>query len=101
MPIYEYECEKCKKQFEVLQRVSDPPMAVCSECGGPVRKMISSPSGLVFKGSGFYITDYAKKNGKSDAAAPSKGEGKSTSGETGGSAPKKDPPPKTDSSSSK
>lgn len=99
MPIYEYECEKCKDRFEVMQRMSDPPVTACSHCKGKVHKVISSPSGLVFKGSGWYITDYARKN----ESAPSKKEtnppapeGKSES-KTNAETPKtetKNPPPK-------
>lgn len=62
MPIYEYICEKCRKRIERMQRVSDPPCQKCPQCGGPLRKLVSSPA-IQFKGSGFYITDYAKKNG--------------------------------------
>lgn len=100
LPIYEYECEQCKKQFEVLQKLSDPPIEKCSSCGGRVHKMISSPSGLLFKGSGWYITDYARKNGKSgDSSSDSKTEGKSPSSNEKGNAPSKEtssPPPSTD-----
>ncbi|MFQ5779918.1 MAG: FmdB family zinc ribbon protein [Nitrospiria bacterium] len=73
MPIYEYECKSCWKRFEVLQKISDPPLDSCSACQGEVRKLVS-PSGLIFKGSGFYITDYARKdnNGPSDAKGKSK-----------------------------
>ena len=61
MPIYEYECESCKTRHEILQRLSDPSMTACPACWGPVRKCISA-SGLSFKGSGWYITDYARKS---------------------------------------
>jgi putative FmdB family regulatory protein len=61
MPLYEYECEACSKRFERIQKFSDPPIDVCPNCGkGPVKKLLSSPA-IQFKGSGFYITDYAKK----------------------------------------
>ena len=60
MPLYEYECEACKRRFEVIRKFSDPPLDVCKECGkGPVRRLPSSPA-IQFKGSGFYITDYPK-----------------------------------------
>lgn len=62
MPIYEYRCKKCGHVFEVLQRISDP-APQCPVCGGEVEKLLSSGVGLVFKGSGFYITDYVKKSG--------------------------------------
>jgi putative FmdB family regulatory protein len=62
MPLYEYECEKCGARFEVIQRFSDAPIATCRVCEGPVHKLISPPA-IQFKGTGWYITDYAKKNG--------------------------------------
>ena len=65
MPIYEYECRSCGKRTELLQRMDAPPLAACPECGGEVRKMFSSPA-VQFKGTGWYVTDYAKKGGRSD-----------------------------------
>jgi putative FmdB family regulatory protein len=73
MPLYEYQCEACGHRFEVIQKFSDPPVETCQRCHGAVRKLLSSPA-IQFKGSGWYITDYAKK----DSASPSS----STSGET-------------------
>jgi len=61
MPLYEYKCKKCGEIFEVVQKVNDPPLKVCIKCGGPVSKMLSSPA-IQFKGSGWYITDYARSN---------------------------------------
>ena len=62
MPLYEYECESCKNRFEKIVKYSDPPIDTCPKCGkGPVRKLFSSPA-IQFKGSGWYITDYAKKS---------------------------------------
>ena len=62
MPLYEYRCESCEHQFEVIQKFSDPHVSVCPKCGGgPVVKLISSPA-FTFKGTGFYITDYARKD---------------------------------------
>lgn len=61
MPLYEYECDACAKRFELIRKFSDPPVEACPTCGGPVRKLMSSPA-IQFKGSGFYITDYAKKS---------------------------------------
>jgi putative FmdB family regulatory protein len=79
MPLYEYECESCKKRFERIQKFSDPLVDVCPNCGqGPVRKLLSSPA-IQFKGSGFYITDYAKK---SSSEAGSKSSSESTSSST-------------------
>ncbi len=64
MPIYEYECEKCGNRFEMIRKFSDPPLETCPKCGGPVHKMQSAPA-FQFKGTGWYVTDYAK-SGKSD-----------------------------------
>ena len=61
MPLYEYQCESCSTRFERIQKFSDPPIETCPSCGGPVRKLLSSPA-IQFKGSGWYITDYAKKS---------------------------------------
>ena len=97
MPLYEYQCESCAKRFERIQKFSDPPIETCPSCGAPVKKLVSSPA-IQFKGSGWYITDYAKKaagdkkagqettakseaaSGTSDASASSSGSG--TSSET-------------------
>ena len=66
MPLYEYQCDSCGHRFERIRKFSDPPLDVCPECGkGPVTKLLSSPA-IQFKGSGFYITDYAKKNSPSE-----------------------------------
>jgi putative FmdB family regulatory protein len=67
MPLYEYQCDACGFRFEVIQRFSDPPVETCQSCGGPVRKLLSS-SAIQFKGSGWYVTDYARKGAK-DAGA--------------------------------
>jgi putative FmdB family regulatory protein len=61
MPIHEYRCEKCHKRFEKIQKISDKPCKKCPSCGGPLTKLMSSPA-IQFKGNGFYINDYAKKN---------------------------------------
>ncbi len=59
MPIYEYKCEKCGEKFDVQQKFADEPLTVHDKCGGHVERLLSVPA-LQFKGSGFYITDYAK-----------------------------------------
>jgi putative FmdB family regulatory protein len=70
MPLYEYECEACHQRFEKIRKFSDPPLEVCDKCGkGPLTKLPSSPA-IQFKGTGWYITDYAKKSG-SDAGKTS------------------------------
>lgn len=85
MPLYEYECEACGRRFEAIRKFSESTLDVCTLCGkGPVRRLMSSPA-IQFKGSGFYITDYAQK-GKS---------GSESSGE-GGSSAKKDDTTKSD-----
>src|SRR5580765_6417435 len=69
MPLYEYECDACHHRFEVIQKYSDPLIDACPKCGSSVQKLLSSPA-IQFKGSGFYITDYARA-GKSDSGQPS------------------------------
>ncbi len=63
MPIYEYECLKCNKVFEVAQKITDKPLAECSECGGVLRKLITNTS-FVLKGSGWYVTDHPSEERK-------------------------------------
>lgn len=77
MPIYEYECQSCGKRTEVIQRMDDAPLAACPQCGGEVKKLLSAPA-VQFKGSGWYVTDYAgKKGGGGSGGTESKSEGKS------------------------
>jgi putative FmdB family regulatory protein len=80
MPLYEYQCEACGKRFEVIRKFSDPPLDICTSCGkGPVQRLQSSPA-IQFKGTGWYITDYAQK-GKSSTettSSPSKSDSKTT-----------------------
>ncbi len=78
MPIYEYECRKCKAHIEVFQKVSDKPPARCRKCGGRLEKLLSAPA-IQFKGSGWYVTDYAGKGRspeKADSDAASTSDGK-------------------------
>ena len=78
MPLYEYECDACGRRFEVIQKFSDPSPDACASCGkGPVHRLLSSPA-IQFKGSGWYITDYAQK-GKSEGGTS---DGKSGTGES-------------------
>lgn len=60
MPTYEYECLSCKHKFEILQSITEKPKTNCPKCGKKIRKLISSSGGFIFKGSGFYATDYKK-----------------------------------------
>ena len=76
MPIYEYECLSCGKRTEVIQKMSDGPIAACPACGGEVKKLISSPA-FQFKGSGWYVTDYGGKKGGPEGKHDHKSEGRS------------------------
>ncbi len=62
MPTYEYKCESCGYRFEKFQSMSDKPLQNCPHCNGKVQRLISGGAGVIFKGSGFYATDYAKSN---------------------------------------
>lgn len=96
MPLYEYECESCHHRFERIQKFSDPPIETCPVCGkGPVRKLISSPA-IQFKGSGWYITDYAKKSSTDAGSTSSSGSGSEKKKEGG---EKSESSTKTDTSS--
>lgn len=59
MPLYEYECKNCRMSVEKIQKVTDPPLHICSRCNGALKRLISSPN-IRFKGSGWYVTDYGK-----------------------------------------
>ena len=101
MPLYEYECEACGVRFEQIQKFSDPHVEVCPSCGGVVHKLTSLPS-IRFKGSGWYVTDYAKKpssGSSSKAEAEKKADSNSDSAKESGkdSGSKKDSKPKTES----
>src|SRR5690348_5771987 len=88
MPLYEYECEACKQRFEVIQKFSDPAPEECARCGkGPLHRLLSTPA-IQFKGSGWYITDYA--GGRSSAASStsaSEGESKTEAKKDGDKKP--------------
>jgi putative FmdB family regulatory protein len=84
MPTYDYRCKACDHCFEIMQKMSDDPLTICPECQGEVKRLIGAGAGFLFKGSGFYITDYRSDNYKKgtakDKAAPaSKTKGKSKS----------------------
>jgi putative FmdB family regulatory protein len=79
MPIYEYQCLQCGARTELLQRLDGPPLASCPQCGGEVKKLISSPA-FQFKGSGWYKTDYASKKGGAEAKSEGGGEGGKSEG---------------------
>lgn len=87
MPTYEYRCRECGREFEVFQRMSDRPGAPCPDCGRGAERLISGGAGVLFKGEGFYITDYRsedyRKKAREEAGV---GAGKGAGGETGGNA---------------
>lgn len=110
MPTYDYECQTCGHQFEARQSMKDPHLTDCPQenCAGPVKRKIGLGAGLIFKGSGFYITDYrsdsykaaAKKDaesssGSSASAASSAGSGGSSSGSSAAAAASSSAPAKT------
>ena len=108
MPIYEYRCQACGKKFETIQKFSDEPLTVHPECGGgPVDRLLSAPT-FHFKGSGWYVNDYAKGNSskpgetktdaKTDAKTDSKADAKSSS-TPNSAAPASTTPPTTPTSS--
>ncbi|MFZ0864104.1 MAG: zinc ribbon domain-containing protein [Candidatus Sulfotelmatobacter sp.] len=86
MPLYEYECKKCGHRFEKIQKYADKMVKKCPDCGGQVEQMISAPA-VQFKGSGWYVTDYARKSSSPGSSS------------TGDSKDKKDDKSKSDSSS--
>lgn len=90
MPTYEYACEKCGNHFEIFQSMKDAPLKTCPKCKKPaLKRLLGTGAGIIFKGSGFYITDYKKKGGdagssggdakSSSKSSESKSESKSTS----------------------
>jgi putative FmdB family regulatory protein len=92
MPIYEYECQSCGRRFEVFQHFSDDPVETCPECEGPVRRLIQ-PVGIIFKGSGFYVTD--------NRQLPAREAAKELPGGDGSKKKEKDKEKQTDATSAK
>ena len=82
MPLYEYQCDNCGERFEAMQKFADAPLTLHEKCGGPARRLLSVPA-LQFKGSGFYINDYAKSG--SNPAGNGDGKKKSESGDSSSS----------------
>lgn len=68
MPTYDYKCEKCETTFEYFQSMSDEPLRVCRECSGSLKRLIGGGLGIIFKGSGFYVTDNKSKNSNTSPA---------------------------------
>ena len=101
MPLYEYQCQKCKHRFERIQKFSDQPIRKCPECGGAVEQLLSAPA-VQFKGSGWYVTDYAKKSSAAHASASESDGGPKDAKETKETKEsKKDEKPKSDTSHKK
>ncbi|HXE12829.1 MAG TPA: FmdB family zinc ribbon protein [Bryobacteraceae bacterium] len=84
MPLYEYQCEQCGDIFEVMQKFADAPLTTHAKCGGSVHRLLSAPA-LQFKGSGWYITDYAKSGSKSSSS----GKGDEANGKKSAESPAK------------
>jgi len=80
VPTYEYQCEKCSHRFEASQSIKDAPLAECPRCGGRIKRLIGGGVGFLFKGSGFYSTDYRsasyRKRAKEESGTKAAGEGK-------------------------
>lgn len=83
MPTYEYECRECSHTFEAFQSINDDPLETCPLCGGKVRRLIGGGSGIIFKGSGFYITD----SKKAQSASTGTKRGSASAGESPAPAP--------------
>jgi len=102
MPTYEYLCKKCGHPFEQFQRITAEPLKKCPKCKGPVKRLISGGGGIIFKGSGFYATDYRSKSyrlGEKKEKEKQEGNKKKPETKSGGSPdkPSSTPPGKSDS----
>ncbi len=93
MPTYEYECQKCGHRFEEFQKMSDEPIQKCPKCGGKVKRLIGTGAGMLFKGSGFYVTDYRsssyKEQKKKESGDSSKAKDQPSKPDAGDSSKKK------------
>ena len=85
MPTYEYQCQKCKKRHEASQSITAKPLSTCAKCGGKLKRLLGTGSGFLFKGSGFYITDYRSKSYR-DAKTKDESSSKPSKTTSGGSA---------------
>lgn len=86
MPIYEYRCRQCGEQFEKIQKFSDPVLTKCENCGGMLERLLSPPA-IQFKGSGWYVTDYARKSDSSKSSTETATTGGTEKKESGGGQP--------------
>ena len=98
MPLYEYQCDACGRRFELIRKFSDPPVTDCPTCGGPVQKLLSSPA-IQFKGTGWYITDYARA-GQTDGDGKQSDEKKTEAKPDSGSETKTESKPESKSNGS-
>ncbi len=98
MPTYKYRCKECGHEFEVRQRMSDKPLTKCPECGGRIRRVLGSV-GVVFKGSGFYVTDNRSANGKGRVQTTEKSSDTADKGKEEGQKEKSDKSDKPDKKS--
>jgi putative FmdB family regulatory protein len=99
MPLYEYKCKKCGHQFEKIQKFSDRMVKKCPDCGGVVEQMISAPA-VQFKGTGWYVTDYAKKPSSQGSSGSGDSSSRDSSSKESSSKDKKDDKSKSDGGSS-
>lgn len=81
MPLYEYRCAECGNTVEVIQKVADLPLSECTACGGELERLLSA-SAIQFKGSGWYVSEYARKNGPQDGSSDKEGKSESKSEST-------------------
>lgn len=101
MPLYEYKCKSCGQLLEVIQKFSDEPLTECPKCKGTLERLLSAPA-IQFKGSGWYVTDYARKGRSEDSTKETKPESKekSDSGQSKAGSPAKESKPSTGKKSS-
>jgi putative FmdB family regulatory protein len=90
MPLYEYLCDACHEQTEVLQRFAEAPLEICPRCGGKLRKLLSAPA-FQFKGSGWYVSDYARKSAGSEAKSEAGSGASDAKGDSTASSAKAEP----------
>jgi putative FmdB family regulatory protein len=100
MPLREYQCKKCKHRFEKIEKFSDKPLKKCPQCGGPLEEVISAPA-VQFKGSGWYVTDYARKGSASTGSSSGEGESGAKESKETAKETKKEEKPKAETTSKK
>lgn len=95
MPTYEYECRKCGHVFEKFQNITAEPLRTCPECSGPVKRLIGAGAGIIFKGNGFYQTDYRSESYRKAAASDTPKESSDSGKKAAADSPSKAPAEKT------